>query len=887
MGGGVAIAIKRGVPHSVIDDFVDDVLAITLETAHGPLTIAACYRPPSQDYLPMLDLHRLASLNHPVYLLGDFNARHRLFGYTGNTNGVGRQMARLVGCGEWSFLGPHFKTFYGHNGATTPDIVLCNRHAHLNSYISPGPPTASDHVPVSLTLSTNPIAIPTAAKRYDYANANWDEFKTATIQHLADNPLNLDGRPSEDVEAALETWYQAVEVGKNAAMRQKRFRTVPHPFTSDTLTTLRTMLQHLVALGDAQGWGPGLYHRQKQLQRELLEECQRLSSQKWEELIDGIASDVRDPAKFWAQVNKVRGEKTRTSTYLRDPGVPGPLELRVSDDVGKERVMRDFWSTVFQISPEENLDFDLDHERVVLQELERREDDLNPHLIVDLSRLDAANELIRPFDAQDIRRIINNFKNRKAPGKSGIAKRDLLHLPVQALTYLADIFNACLSAGYFPRKFKSAVLIFIPKSGDPHNPAKYRPISLLEVPGKILERGLNERVSAYVEDLGDQGFNPLQYGFRERRGTGRAIAVTYELISTLAAKPKGRINLVTRDLEKAFDKVWHQGLRHRLLELQFPDLITRILSCFLHQRTARIRMGSVLGDPIPLLSGVPQGSVLSPTLFILYTADTPPPDVHNTYMSFADDHNQICVHHGGGRNPRYSALTHTHRTSTAITSQNQYHRKKKIRDNTDKLKVLPCRRYDPPPLEVEEEIIPYARDTKLLGLRLTRRGFTRQVTHNRGVASATLSKLRRFSRFRPHLKLRLYKTLVRPQLEYPAVPLHVAKPSRVQQLQSVQNNALRWVHGARWPAPPLSAVVLHRNYRVEPLNQRLWRLARRIWERLLEARDPMLWRIDYQEAGIPEGARDHSWWPRSRPHALGPRPDPVYVRGHAEVRNPQ
>ena len=876
LGGGVAIAIKSNIPHTIIDDFDSDLLAIRVTTAHGDIIIATCYRPPSQGYLPTRDLHRLAALNQPVYLLGDFNANHRLFGYR-RANRVGSELARLIACGEWTHLGPPFKTFYGYRSATTPDIVLCNRHAHLNFHMAPGPLTSSDHVPVILTLSTNPIAIPTAP-RHDYANANWDDFKTATIQHLADHPLQLNGRPLEDIDAAITHWYQAVEAGKTAAIPRKRFRVVPHPTHSDTLRALRVQFLNLVALGDARGWDRELYHRQKQLQRDLLMESKRLASQKWEEMIAAIAEDVRDPAKFWNQVDKLRGEKSRSSnTYLKDPGVPGPLELKVHDDVGKERLMRDVWSKVFQISPAENRDFDLAHEREVLLELERRGDELSTHQLVDLSRLDENNELTRPFDAQDISRIIKAFKNRKAPGNSGIAKRDLVHLPVQAQTYLADIFNACLSAGYFPRKFKSAVLIFIPKDGDPHDPHRYRPISLLEVPGKILERGLNERIVAFVEDLGDQGFNPLQYGFRERRGTGKAIAVTYELISIHAAKPHGRINVVLRDLEKAFDKVWHQGLRHRLLELQFPDLVVRILSSFLSDRTASIKMGSVTGEEIPLQSGVPQGSVLSPTLFILYTADTPPPTVDDTYVAFADDHNQLCEHHAHGR--RQAARTHARRTATAITRQNRYHRKKKIRDNYIKLKVLTPRRRPPVPLTVEGTRVPYATEGKLLGLRMTNQGCSRQARHNRNLAGVTLTKLRRFSAFPNKIKLHLYKTLVRPQLEYPAVPLHVASPTSMGGLQAVQNRALQWVHGVRWPAPQLSARELHLTYKVEPLNCRLWRLARRIWERLLEDNDPMLPRIDYAEGGLPAGWRDHSWWPRSRPRALGPMPRPLWRRG--------
>ena len=158
-------------------------------------------------------------------------------------------------------------------------------------------------------------------------------------------------------------------------------------------------------------------------------------------------------------------------------------------------------------------------------------------------------------------------------------------------------------------------------------------------------------------------------------------------------------------------------------------------------------------------------------------------------MAFADDHNQICIQHTIGRGgDRGTKRRFARRTSTAITRQNQYHRKKKIRDNFDKQKVLPTRSQKPSPLYVEGQRVEYAREGKLLGLRMTTHGFSRQVTHNRNRAGATLGKLRRFTAFRSRIKLHLYKTLVRPLLEYPAVPLHVAKPTPHQKLKAVQNS---------------------------------------------------------------------------------------------------
>ena len=115
---------------------------------------------------------------------------------------------------------------------------------------------------------------------------------------------------------------------------------------------------------------------------------------------------------------------------------------------------------------------------------------------------------------------------------------------------------------------------------------------------------------------------PRQHGFRKNRGTHTATAILNETIAT-AFGNGNKVNVVLEDISKAFDKVWHDELK--LTQANFPTYLVRINSYYLENRTAAIRIGTFLGQKFPLLSGVPQGGYLSPTLFALYTADLPPP----------------------------------------------------------------------------------------------------------------------------------------------------------------------------------------------------------------------------------------------------------------------
>ena len=96
-----------------------------------------------------------------------------------------------------------------------------------------------------------------------------------------------------------------------------------------------------------------------------------------------------------------------------------------------------------------------------------------------------------------------------------------------------------------------------------------------------------------------------------------------------------------KDIYKVFDKVWLEGLQYKLTTLEMPEVLEKILISFTQNRTAKIKYKNTISDIINIRSGVPQGSVISPSLYITYTADLPPPGPNNLDILFADDVTQI------------------------------------------------------------------------------------------------------------------------------------------------------------------------------------------------------------------------------------------------------
>jgi len=182
-------------------------------------------------------------------------------------------------------------------------------------------------------------------------------------------------------------------------------------------------------------------------------------------------------------------------------------------------------------------------------------------------------------------------------------------------------------------------MTLIPKPGTSGTTVKQkRPISLLNVDGKILDKILNRRLTAHLDDNDLQ--NDRQHGFRRNRGTQTALLTLHETISKHLGQ-RHQVDIACRDVTKAFDKIWHTGLKYKLTELGLHHCYVRTLCDYLTDRTASIKLGHYIGSNFDLETGVPQGACLSPTLFNIYVRDLPDPLPDTDYIQYADDVTQI------------------------------------------------------------------------------------------------------------------------------------------------------------------------------------------------------------------------------------------------------
>ena len=265
----------------------------------------------------------------------------------------------------------------------------------------------------------------------------------------------------------------------------------------------------------------------------------------------------------------------------------------------------------------------------------------------------------------------------------------------------------------------------------------------------------------------------------KKRGTTTHLANLYERI----AREKGTdrktlVTLITRDVKKAFDKVWHNAIRLKLLRAGMEEHLIRIISNFLQDRKAYIKVKSHKGNIFDLTAGVPQGDVLSPSLFLLVANDYPDPTFNdhqrNFVKQYADDFTQVII--SKFRTPINQECKETHKQhiENEIIRQNNFETKWKISTNLTKFSIINIGFYKAPGITINGQDIPYERQTTLLGLRFSRNNFfMKQVDHIEKRARAELKKLLRFRYLEIKLKARLYKALILPLLTYPVFPLNI------------------------------------------------------------------------------------------------------------------
>ena len=788
--GGTGFIIHRSIKHNVLQ-LNTSLQACAIRAFIGKsITLCSLYLDPDlESYLfddvgnrrPLLlnDLQSLVDqLPQPFILMGDFNAKNVLWGENYNDR-WGQIIEQLLDANDVILLndGTHTRFDLHHGTSSAIDLSICSSVLGLDYKWSVlQSKYGSDHFPIVLQYLKNmpsPCLPKWKIEEADFAlyrslvevRVTKDDFAspieaynflTNFITEKAHNSIpRTSGRPSRPVVP----WWS-----KKCAVARKVTRTCFRRY-------LRTKYHD----------DKIAYARALAKQKKIFKEAKRNS---WKKYISKLTTKSTN-SEVWNKIRKLQGKF-----------VPSPLPiLHVNgNEVSDPKAVADELARHFaNVSSPNNYSREFQHIR--------NSEVIHPPAS---NNTEAFN---LPFTMEELMDSLSKSSST-SPGEDEIHYEMISNLPQNTKFFLLEVFNGLWDSSIPPSSWIESIIVPCLKPGkDPSLPGSYRPIALTSCLCKLFERMVNGRLVWYLESK--NYLSPRQFGFRKNRSTLDPLLMLSREVQNALGNQNQTIG-VFFDLEKAYDTTWRGGILKQLASWGIGGRMFNFIKEFLSNRSFKVRVGSEFSDPFVQEEGVPQGSVLSVTLFaaaINSIMENVPVGVQGSL--FVDDFAIYC----SGSN----AVEVCHKVQQAINAVTRWADKRGFQFSALKTKAIRFTRRrrmeEVPTLVLKDVILPYEDQIKFLGVI-----FDKKLTfgpHINNVATnvrQSLNILKVVSHFdwgadRTTL-LRLYTSLCLSRIDYACQIYSSACKTHLSKLDVVHNMGLRICTGAYKTSPVESLYVV-------------------------------------------------------------------------------
>ena len=568
----------------------NNITGIKLKTKTGWIEIFSVYLPPERNKEREETMANLTALLNPssnAIICGDFNARHTTWGDR-KTNRKGKLLDNWIDSTNLKIINegdqPTYATTKGiQRRESVIDLTLSTNsiYTHVNHWrVNLNIKSTSDHTPITFSIhSPFDHNLNMTTKKYNTSKADWEKFKTVLLStNLAQ--IFDDSCPDKQQETLSmkiqNTCDKTLKKWKPATKIQKWYTDELRGLAS-RINALRRSLKscHIRRI-------PNLRQSLGTLRMEFRRKMDNSRRSSWMEFCSTLG-----PADCW-DINKIMTWVPNTNSLL----------LRMNNT---------------SLTEEATVDLLMQRNFPVDDEADDTEEARKYRLYLEEPYRTICKE--PPFTTTELQDVFKNVHEKKTPGYDGFNSVICEAVRQVANNELLAIYNNCLEKGIFPRGWKIAVIKFIPKPGktDYGDVASYRPIGLLPMMGKALEKLIHTRIIWHL--LKTNYIHPSQYGFLPGKSTEEALLNLHETIITEQQMRKHTI-LLSLDIQGAFDNAWWPIVIEHLKQAKVSEQLVNLLRNYLRDRWIEGRHLGVIRR-MPNNRGCIQGSVLGPLLWIL------------------------------------------------------------------------------------------------------------------------------------------------------------------------------------------------------------------------------------------------------------------------------
>jgi hypothetical protein len=798
------------------------VAALQIQTNIGTITVINAYNPRGGG--PRLRewtniKKALHDAEGEILLLGDFNAHHTVWGGVGVTcdQNAEHLLHAAKRRGLQLLTPPGEPTWRRGESNTVIDLTFSSEELERRvNFCGPEERWAltQDHIPIRLTLNMGTLPNPHAnSTRFALDKADWDNLKRELGETNWQNAPDALEALQRDLAGLLPRWCPRARPSKWA-------RPDWSPEASTLLADARQARRRYAAHNrpeDAQ--------ESSRLSNQLSNRLRKERRANWRRTVAEVTGDPERPYNegLW---KLSRWSRRKAGVSHADPHVPA-LRRTLDDEVTSNRdAQAEILAEKFfpgrgeVLQPEPHANSVLTGSEPISQPGAGKSNTDEPSQWND-----------EPITKEEVNQVLASLLNKKALGPNGILNEVLKALASEIGEGIARGINESLVKRALPAGYRESTTITLRKEGkkDYSLPNAYRPIALENTLAKVVEKVIANRMSTAAESRGLLPWN--QMGARKERSTLSAIGLLTACVETAwQARPGCVVSMLSLDLAGAFDNVPHRTLMDILRQKQLPQRVLAGVECFLYARRTRITFAGYQSGWIDTGKGIPQGSPLSPILFLFYISgllelfDKPQDKVLG--FGFVDDTNLIAWGDSAVDNCRRLTAAHSQckqwaNNSGATFAPEKYqliHFTKRRRHAREDLTAT---------VQIGEvEVSPQEKSIRVLGVwldpTLSWKEHVSQASRRGIAASDAMSRLAT-STWGPsarHTRL-LYTAVVRPTLLYGVQEWSTRTAgaalaaSTVTPLHRVQNKCLRTIIGGYKRAP---RAALEQETRIQPLD---------------------------------------------------------------------